>query len=208
MISIYSLSPLLEYSCRNDQDPSFELLFWIPATCHSKVLPLCFPIKGIRLILPNSCVRWLSVCLLCHPMRKKGCATWDGGRSTWGGQAKGFGTVLQIKDFANDILLSVVTDDHLMKKAYTDGSNAEVAMDNEMGKPLTESVSAIIKDSSSEAGQASTPDNNSSTLIIDAQRCMSLYFSLCTKLSMDLTITPEPYPHGESTLSCGLDMVS
>nr|GEX19358.1 hypothetical protein [Tanacetum cinerariifolium] len=25
-------------------------------------------------------------------------------------------------------------------------------------------------------------------------------------LSMDLTITPEPYPHGESTLSCGLDM--
>nr|GEZ03899.1 hypothetical protein [Tanacetum cinerariifolium] len=36
MISIYSLSPLLEYSCRNDQDPSFELLFWIPATCHSK----------------------------------------------------------------------------------------------------------------------------------------------------------------------------
>nr|GEV96506.1 hypothetical protein [Tanacetum cinerariifolium] len=26
------------------------------------------------------------------------------------------------------------------------------------------------------------------------------------QLSMDLTITPEPYPHGESTLSCGLDM--
>nr|GEU36764.1 putative reverse transcriptase domain-containing protein [Tanacetum cinerariifolium] len=25
---------------------------------------------------------------------------------------------------------------------------------------------------------------------------------------MDLTITPEPYPHGESTLSCGLDMKS
>nr|GEY34834.1 hypothetical protein [Tanacetum cinerariifolium] len=25
-------------------------------------------------------------------------------------------------------------------------------------------------------------------------------------LSMDLIITPEPYPHGESTLSCGLDM--
>nr|GEV69663.1 putative polyprotein [Tanacetum cinerariifolium] len=26
------------------------------------------------------------------------------------------------------------------------------------------------------------------------------------ELSTDLTITPEPYPHGESTLSCGLDM--
>nr|GEZ50336.1 hypothetical protein [Tanacetum cinerariifolium] len=25
-------------------------------------------------------------------------------------------------------------------------------------------------------------------------------------VSTDLTITPEPYPHGESTLSCGLDM--
>nr|GEZ99820.1 integrase, catalytic region, zinc finger, CCHC-type, peptidase aspartic, catalytic [Tanacetum cinerariifolium] len=94
MISIYSLSPLLEYSCRDDQDPSFELLSWIPATCHSKVLPLCFPIKGIRLIFPNSCVRWLSMYLLCRPIRKKGCATWDGGNSTWGGWAKGFGTIL------------------------------------------------------------------------------------------------------------------
>ncbi|GKA77397.1 symplekin isoform X1, partial [Tanacetum coccineum] len=71
--------------------------------------------------------------------------------------------------------------DHLMDKAHTDGSNAEVAKDNEMGNPLTESVSAIVKDSSSEAGQASTSDNNPSTSIIDAQRCMSLYFALCTK---------------------------
>ncbi|GKB52008.1 DExH-box ATP-dependent RNA helicase DExH5, mitochondrial isoform X1, partial [Tanacetum coccineum] len=74
-----------------------------------------------------------------------------------------------------------VSDDHLMDKAHTDGSNAEVSKDNEMGKPLTESVSAIVKDSSSEAGQASTSDNNSSTSIIDAQRCMSLYFTICTK---------------------------
>nr|GEW31969.1 hypothetical protein [Tanacetum cinerariifolium] len=29
----------------------------------------------------------------CRPMRKKGCATWDGGKSTWGGRAKSFGTV-------------------------------------------------------------------------------------------------------------------
>nr|GEZ94849.1 hypothetical protein [Tanacetum cinerariifolium] len=36
---------------------------------------------------------WLSVCLLCRPMRKKGCATWDGGKGTWRGRAKGFGTV-------------------------------------------------------------------------------------------------------------------
>nr|GEW19682.1 integrase, catalytic region, zinc finger, CCHC-type, peptidase aspartic, catalytic [Tanacetum cinerariifolium] len=29
----------------------------------------------------------------CRPIRRKGCATWDGGNSTWGGQAKVFGTV-------------------------------------------------------------------------------------------------------------------
>nr|GEU88907.1 non-lysosomal glucosylceramidase-like isoform X2 [Tanacetum cinerariifolium] len=50
--------------------------------------------KGIRLILPNSCVRWLFVYTWCRPMRKKGCATWDGGNSTWGGRVRVFGTVL------------------------------------------------------------------------------------------------------------------
>nr|GEU32793.1 retrotransposon protein, putative, unclassified [Tanacetum cinerariifolium] len=82
-----------EYSCRNDQDPSFELLIWIPATCPLQMLPLCFLNKGIRLIFPFPCVRWLSVCILCRPMRKKGCATWDRGKSTWRGWARGFGTV-------------------------------------------------------------------------------------------------------------------
>nr|GEW62924.1 retrovirus-related Pol polyprotein from transposon TNT 1-94 [Tanacetum cinerariifolium] len=57
------------------------------------MLPLCFSIKGIRLILPNSCVRWLSVCTWCRPIRKEGCATWDRGNSTWGGRVKVFGTV-------------------------------------------------------------------------------------------------------------------
>nr|GEX04448.1 hypothetical protein [Tanacetum cinerariifolium] len=35
-----------------------------------------------------------SVCLLCRPMRNEGCATWDGGNSTWGGQVRVFGNVL------------------------------------------------------------------------------------------------------------------
>nr|GEX43364.1 reverse transcriptase domain-containing protein [Tanacetum cinerariifolium] len=83
----------VEYSCRIDQDPSFELLVWIPAACQSRMLPLCFPTKGMRLILPNSCVRWLSMCTWCRPIRKEGCATWDGGNCTWGGQARVFGTV-------------------------------------------------------------------------------------------------------------------
>nr|GEV67194.1 uncharacterized mitochondrial protein AtMg00810-like [Tanacetum cinerariifolium] len=33
-----------------------------------------------------------SACL-CRPIRRKGCATWDGGNSTWGGRARVFGTV-------------------------------------------------------------------------------------------------------------------
>nr|GFA66193.1 hypothetical protein [Tanacetum cinerariifolium] len=57
------------------------------------MLPLCFLNKGIRLILPFPCVSRLSVCLLCRPMRTEGCATWDGGNSTWGGRAKVIGTV-------------------------------------------------------------------------------------------------------------------
>nr|GFA46396.1 hypothetical protein [Tanacetum cinerariifolium] len=44
--------------------------------------------------IPNKVYLRLSVCLLCRPIRKKGCTTWDGGKSTWGDRARGFGTVL------------------------------------------------------------------------------------------------------------------
>nr|GEY62763.1 uncharacterized mitochondrial protein AtMg00810-like [Tanacetum cinerariifolium] len=91
MISIYSPNPITEPSCRNDHDPLFELLFWIPATCHSKVLPLCFPIKGIRLILPNSCVTLAIRVHLDRLIGNRDLATWDEGKSTWGGRARGFG---------------------------------------------------------------------------------------------------------------------
>nr|GEV24100.1 hypothetical protein [Tanacetum cinerariifolium] len=46
-----------------------------------------------RLNSSNSCVTWLSVCIFCRPMRKKGCASWDGGKGTWGGRARVFDTV-------------------------------------------------------------------------------------------------------------------
>nr|GEV75434.1 hypothetical protein [Tanacetum cinerariifolium] len=55
------------------------------------MLPLCFSIKGTRLILPNSYVRWLSVFTWCRPIRKEGCAMWDRGKSTWGGRARALG---------------------------------------------------------------------------------------------------------------------
>lgn len=56
-----------------------------------------------------------------------------------------------------------------------------------MEKPLTESqpssVNAMItKDSVSEVGQPCTSESIQTTSITDAQRCMSLYFALCTKV--------------------------
>nr|GEZ85782.1 hypothetical protein [Tanacetum cinerariifolium] len=49
--------------------------------------------KGFRLNSTFSCVILLSVCTLCRPIGLEGCDTWDGGKGTWGGRAKGFGTV-------------------------------------------------------------------------------------------------------------------
>nr|GFA75705.1 hypothetical protein [Tanacetum cinerariifolium] len=92
-VSIYSPNPFLEKSCRNDLDPSFELLILILATCQLKMLPLCFLNTRIRLNSSFLCVSWLSVCILDRPIGKEGCASWDGGKGTWGGQARVFGTV-------------------------------------------------------------------------------------------------------------------
>nr|GEV14336.1 hypothetical protein [Tanacetum cinerariifolium] len=35
-----------------------------------------------------------TVCTLDRPIGKEGCASWDGGKGTWGGQARVFGTIL------------------------------------------------------------------------------------------------------------------
>nr|GFA20272.1 hypothetical protein [Tanacetum cinerariifolium]GFA36999.1 hypothetical protein [Tanacetum cinerariifolium] len=35
----------------------------------------------------------LSVCYCCRPMREKRLATWDGGKVTWGGRVRVYGTV-------------------------------------------------------------------------------------------------------------------
>lgn len=79
---------------------------------------------------------------------------------------------MQIEDFAKEKLLSAVSDDHLVD-------------DSEMEKALTEypsSVNAITKDGLSEVGQPCTSESIQTSSITDAQRCMSLYFALCTKL--------------------------
>nr|GEV80619.1 hypothetical protein [Tanacetum cinerariifolium] len=48
----------------------------------------------------------------CRPMRKEGCATWDGSKSTWGGRARGVGTVpvcvsVQERVYGGGIVLAV-----------------------------------------------------------------------------------------------------
>nr|XP_043635498.1 uncharacterized protein LOC122606709 isoform X3 [Erigeron canadensis] len=85
----------------------------------------------------------------------------------------------QIEDFAKEMLLSAMNGDHLIDTASADESNAELAKDV-MEKHLNESVSAITKDCTSEAGQPQS-ESIPSPSITDAQRCMSLYFALCTK---------------------------
>ncbi|GAV75491.1 DUF3453 domain-containing protein/Symplekin_C domain-containing protein [Cephalotus follicularis] len=88
----------------------------------------------------------------------------------------------QIEDFAKDTLLSVINGD-AAEKMDAEGSIAELQKDYDFGKPSNEhqSVSAIGKDISSETHQSGTSETLSSTSIPEAQRCMSLYFALCTK---------------------------
>nr|GFB99929.1 hypothetical protein [Tanacetum cinerariifolium] len=45
------------------------------------MLPLCFPTKGIRLILPYSCVTLAIRVLIDHPIGLEECATWDGAKA-------------------------------------------------------------------------------------------------------------------------------
>ncbi|KAJ9545286.1 hypothetical protein OSB04_024993 [Centaurea solstitialis] len=90
----------------------------------------------------------------------------------------------QIEGFAKEMLLSAMNGDHSMDKSRTDGSNAELTKDTEMEKTSTECpslASTIAKDGSGETGQPCTSESIPSPSITDAQRCMSLYFALCTK---------------------------
>lgn len=90
----------------------------------------------------------------------------------------------QIEDFAKETLLSAMNVNHNTAKPGADGSNIELEKDPELENPSNEcplSFSGITKDTSSESGPSSASENASATSVIDAKRCMSLYFALCTK---------------------------
>ncbi|KAK3018031.1 hypothetical protein RJ639_004521 [Escallonia herrerae] len=89
----------------------------------------------------------------------------------------------QIEDFAKKMLLSVPMVDQNVEGRDANGSNSELEKDPNLGKPPNErpSVRAITKDISSDTGQSCISESTSSSSVTEVQRCMSLYFALCTK---------------------------
>ncbi|KAI7997805.1 Symplekin [Camellia lanceoleosa] len=85
----------------------------------------------------------------------------------------------QIEEFAKEMLHSVSNGDDTMDRI--DGDRTELQKD--LDKPTTEqlSVGAVTKDISSDTSQSCVSPNFSSSSLMEAQRCMSLYFALCTK---------------------------
>ncbi|KAL4606232.1 hypothetical protein ACB092_09G086800 [Castanea dentata] len=88
----------------------------------------------------------------------------------------------QIEDFAKETLLSVISGD-ATERMDTEGSVTEMQKDSHLEKPADEhpSVSVNSKDISSDTHQSSTCQSVSSLSVSEVQRCMSLYFALCTK---------------------------
>ncbi|XP_030481305.1 uncharacterized protein LOC115698245 isoform X1 [Cannabis sativa] len=87
-----------------------------------------------------------------------------------------------IEDFAREMLLSVINSDS-SDKLDAEGPITERRKDPDPERPLNElqSMSTNSKDMPSDTHQSSTSQGASSLMVSEAQRCMSLYFALCTK---------------------------
>ncbi|KAF2306386.1 hypothetical protein GH714_017289 [Hevea brasiliensis] len=88
----------------------------------------------------------------------------------------------QIEDFAKEKLLCIISRD-TTEGTDAEGLSSEPQEDSNFEKTSNDhqSVSAASKDISSDAHQSFTSESASSLSIPEAQRCMSLYFALCTK---------------------------
>ncbi|KAJ8620955.1 hypothetical protein MRB53_029484 [Persea americana] len=90
----------------------------------------------------------------------------------------------QIETFANEMLLSVVNNSHNLEGIDVEESTAVAQKDTNIeglssgGQP-TASLTTV--DASCDAQQSSSAQSSPSSAILEAQRCMSLYFALCTK---------------------------
>ncbi|KAK4418934.1 Symplekin [Sesamum alatum] len=86
----------------------------------------------------------------------------------------------KIEDFAKEMLLSVVCDDQIELEKEADGIHAELQKD-ENPSSENQSVSLAVKEISVGSHQNSASESIPSSMITEVQRCMSLYFALCTK---------------------------
>ncbi|KAL0375339.1 UNVERIFIED_CONTAM: Symplekin [Sesamum radiatum] len=86
----------------------------------------------------------------------------------------------KIEDFAKEMLLSVVGDNQIELEKEADGIHAELQKDE---NPSSEKqpVSLAVKEISVGSHQNSASESIPSSMIAEVQRCMSLYFALCTK---------------------------
>ncbi|KAG8377028.1 hypothetical protein BUALT_Bualt09G0125500 [Buddleja alternifolia] len=83
----------------------------------------------------------------------------------------------KIEDFAKEMLLSVVSDDQIGMKKEADGTHTELQKDENLSIE-NPSVSSAIKEVSTDT---SASESIPSSTVAEVQRCMSLYFALCTK---------------------------
>ncbi|XP_026414316.1 uncharacterized protein LOC113309995 [Papaver somniferum] len=88
----------------------------------------------------------------------------------------------QIEDFANEMLLSV-TKRNTTEGLDTEGLTPEVQKDADVEKPSNDQLLSKtgVEEVSSDTHQPCSTSNTATSLISEAQRCMSLYFALCTK---------------------------
>ncbi|KAI4353360.1 hypothetical protein L6164_002318 [Bauhinia variegata] len=88
----------------------------------------------------------------------------------------------QIEDFAKETLLSVISTD-TSEATDAEGSIADSQKGPDIEKPSNEpsSMSGSSKDISSDTRQSCTSENVLEVSVLEAQRCTSLYFALCTK---------------------------
>lgn len=89
---------------------------------------------------------------------------------------------LQIEEFAKEKLLSVA-DTHIADAADSEKSSTQLQKNPEIALAAKDQATGetMVVDSSPHTSQSSTPGSAASTSLSEAQRCMSLYFALCTK---------------------------
>ncbi|MCL7032904.1 hypothetical protein MKW94_018386 [Papaver nudicaule] len=88
----------------------------------------------------------------------------------------------QIEDFANEMLFSV-TKGNATEGTDTEGPTSQVIKDVDVEKPSNDQLlpKTGVEEVSSDIHQPCSTSKTPANLISDAQRCMSLYFALCTK---------------------------